>query len=119
VDGFTPLWSIRYPHPSCLSRWISLYRQFGEAGLQPAACSAREPKLPLAVRDKIIEIKKREPAFGIKLISQLLRRWFFLQASPETVRQTLKTEGLMEATVRPPRNVTRPRFFERATPNQM
>jgi len=25
----------------------------------------------------------------------------------------------MEATVRPPRNVTRPRFFERATPNQM
>ena len=25
----------------------------------------------------------------------------------------------MEATVRPPRNVTRPCFFERATPNQM
>jgi len=105
--------------PSCLSRWISLYRQFGEAGLQPAAYSAREPKLPAAVRDKIIEIKKQEPAFGIKRISQWLRRWFFLQASAETVRQTLKSEGLMEDTVRPPRNVTRPRFFERATPNQM
>jgi hypothetical protein len=67
-----------------LSRSISLYLQFGEAGLQPAASWAREPKLPSAVRDKIVELKKQEPAFGIKRISQLLRRWFFLQASPET-----------------------------------
>ena len=104
---------------SCLSRWIRQYRQQGEAGLQPAKRAQREPKLPAAVRDKIIEIKKQEPAFGIKRIAQLLRRWFFLQASPETVRQTLHSEGLMEAQVRPPRNITRPRFFERATPNQM
>jgi hypothetical protein len=67
-----------------LSRSISLYLQLGEAGLQPAASWAREPKLPSAVRDKIVELKKQEPAFGIKRISQLLRRWFFLQASPET-----------------------------------
>jgi len=39
---------------SCLSRWIGLYRQFGEAGLQPAASSARKPKLPSAVRAKIM-----------------------------------------------------------------
>jgi transposase InsO family protein len=48
-----------------------------------------------------------------------LRRIFFLPASAETVRQTLKKEGLVESPPKPRRNLTRPRFFERATPNQM
>ena len=37
----------------------------------------------------------------------------------ETVRQTLKQEGLIEPPPKPRRNLVRPRFFERATPNQM
>jgi len=105
---------------SCLSRWVHLYQQFGEAGLQPAAASPREPRLPAPITKKIVEIKEQHPAFGIKRISQLLRRCFFLPASPETVRQHLHRAKLMPPapTVRK-RNITRPRFFERATPNQM
>jgi transposase InsO family protein len=102
-----------------LERWVKRYRLTGEAGLVDGRGGPSGPRLPVAVRDKIIEIKKEQPAFGIKRISQLLRRLFFLQASAETVRHTLKKEGLIEPVAAPPRNVTRPRFFERATPNQM
>ena len=50
----------------------------------------------------------------------MLRRCFFLPASPETVRQRLHAAELMtERPARKERNLTRPRFFERATPNQM
>ena len=105
---------------SCLSRWVRLYQQFGEVGLQPAAGGHRKPRLPEPITRKIVELKEQHPAFGVKRISQLLRRWFFLPASAETVRQHLHQANLMAPapTVRR-RNITRPRFFERATPNQM
>jgi transposase InsO family protein len=105
---------------SCLSRWVNLYRQFGEGGLQPVAAAKRPPKLPEPIHKKIIELKRHHPESGIKKISQMLRRWFFLPASPETVRRHLHAAELMPAAQpRKKRNVTRPRFFERATPNQM
>jgi len=105
---------------SCLSRWIRLYQKFGEAGLQPAKQGSRKTKLPEPIHQKIVELRQEHPHFGIKRISQWLRRRFFLPASPETVRRRLHQANLM-----PPqkqkkkRNLTRPRFFERATPNQM
>jgi len=106
--------------PSCLSRWVQLYKQFGEVGLQEATARPRQPRLPEAISQKILALKQQHPSFGIKRISQLLRRWFFLPASSETVRQHLHKAHLMPATSPPKkRNVTRPRFFERATPNQM
>jgi len=105
---------------SILGVWLQKYRLAGEAGLQPAPVPERPPKLPPAITEKIRELKTENPAFGIKRISQVLRRWFFLPASPETVRRRLHQAQLMP----PPspskkRNLTRPRFFERATPNQM
>lgn len=104
---------------SCLHTWIRQYQQFGEAGFQVAA-RKRRAKLPAPITEKIIELKQQNPSFGIKRISQLLRRCFFLPASPETVRQHLHKAELMPETTPPKkRNITRPRFFERATPNQM
>jgi transposase InsO family protein len=105
---------------SCLCLWVISYRQQGEAGLQSAYAAKRAAKLPAAITDKIVELKQQNPTFGIKRISQVLRRCFFLPASPETVRQRLHEAELMPPT-KPPkqRNITRPRFFERATPNQM
>lgn len=106
--------------PSGLNRWISQYRQQGEAGLQHRMAGKRAAKLPAAITSQIVELKQQNPTFGIKRISQVLRRWFLLPASPETVRQRLHAADLMPAA--PPvkkRNMVRPRFFERATPNQM
>ena len=60
------------------------------------------------------------PSFGVKRISHLLKRAFFLSASPETVRRTLRAESLIVPSKKKPQhNITRPRFFERSTPNQL
>jgi len=100
-------------------RWVRAYRREGEAGLL-TRYRGKGRSLPSPVKQKIVEIKEANPLFGIKRISQLLKRMFFLSASPETVRKTLHDSSLMTA---PPkkrqRNITRPRFFERATPNQL
>lgn len=101
------------------SRWVRIYRREGEAGFAPNH-TGKGRSLPASVKEKIVEIKESNPLFGIKRISQLLKRVFFLSASPETVRKTLHSSSLMKV---PPkkrqRNITRPRFFERSTPNQL
>jgi len=100
-------------------RWVRIYRSEGEAGFT-RGYSVRGLGLPAAVKQKIVEIKESNPLFGIKRISQLLKRAFFLSASPETVRKTLHSSSLMTApSKKRQRNITRPRFFERSTPNQL
>ena len=102
-------------------RWVRAYQERGEEGLRnPVRSSGSRRKLPGPVRKKIIEIKQREPFFGVQRISHLLKRVFFLSASPETVRRTLQEESLMVPSQKKHfSNLTRPRFFERSTPNQM
>ncbi len=106
---------------SAIHHWVKAYQERGEAGLRDRGVfSGKRKKLPGPVREKIVEIKKREPFFGVKRISHLLKRVFFLSASPETVRRTLQEEFLIVPTNKKhPSNITRPRFFERSTPNQM
>ena len=101
--------------------WVKAYQERGEAGLRnQGRSSGSRQKLPGPVREKIVEIKKQKPFFGVKRISHLLKRVFFLSASPETVRRTLKEESLIVPTQKKhSSNITRPRFFERSTPNQM
>jgi transposase InsO family protein len=102
-------------------RWVKAYQERGEEGLRNAVrSSGSRRRLPSPVRKKIIEIKKREPFFGVQRISHLLKRVFFLSASPETVRRTLQEESLIiPSRKKQSRNISRPRFFERSTPNQM
>src|SRR5512143_2680444 len=104
-----------------IRRWARAYEERGEAGLRNGVVPAgSRRKLPGPVREKIVEIKKREPFFGVKRISHLLKRAFFLSASPETVRRTLRAESLIVPSKKKhPSNITRPRFFERSTPNQL
>jgi len=104
-----------------IRRWAKAYQERGEAGLRNGVVPAgSRQKLPGPVREKIVEIKKREPFFGVKRISHLLKRAFFLSASPETVRRTLQAESLIvPSRKKHQHNITRPRFFERSTPNQM
>ena len=104
-----------------IRRWAKAYQERGEAGLRKGVIPAgSRRRLPKPVREKIVEIKKREPLFGVKRISHLLKRAFFLSASPETVRRTLRAESLIvPSRKKHHHNITRPRFFERSTPNQM
>jgi transposase len=78
-----------------IRRLAKAYQERGEADLRNQIVpTGSRRKLPGPVREKIIEIKKREPLFGVKRISHLLKRVFFLSASPETVRRTLREKGV-------------------------
>lgn len=105
---------------SGFSNWVKAYRERGEAGLGPRERGGRGKQLAPAVREKIVELKKSDPRSGVKRISQILRRVFLLPGSAETVRKTLHEEHLIDKPKRKPRkNPSRPRFFERSTPNQL
>ena len=106
---------------STLGAWVRRYRAQGEAGLQgKARPRSPRPQVAAAVKRQALELKRRHPTFGIQKISQFLRRVLFLPVSRETVRRTLHAHQLLK-TPRPTprRNPPRPRFFERATPNQL
>ncbi len=107
---------------SSIVNWIKAYREKGEDGLrsQPRGIKPGQKKLPEPVTSRIVELKKAEPSWGVKRIAQVLRRMFWLPGSPETVRTRLHEAGLMNnERAKGRRNLTRPRFFERATPNQL
>jgi transposase InsO family protein len=110
---------------SSVNYWAKLYRDGGPDALKDRrptnSGGAGTQKTPEPIRAQIVALKRQFPDFGVKRISQLLRRLFFLPASPETVRQTLHEEELMPAAPRkkPKRNPEKPRFFERTTPNQL
>jgi len=98
--------------------WCRSYREQGESGLQGKRNRDKENS-SVVLKERITSFKKDNPEFGVKRISQFFKRIFFLPASPETVRRTLHREGLMKPASKPRRNPQKPRFFERATPNQM
>jgi transposase-like protein len=110
-----------------LNFWVLSYRRKGGAdaslfrsSVTPRGVTEERPRLPEPVREQIVALKQANQGWGVRRIAQVLRRWFFMQASPETVRRTLHKEELIApAPRRPKRNPSKPRFFERATPNQM
>ena len=107
---------------STLGKWVRVYRAQGEAGLQskPTRPNRQRPKVAPAVKTKVVDLKRRHPDVGIQKISQFLRRVLFLPVSRETVRRTLHEHQLLKTPrPKPQRNPPQPRFFERATPNQM
>lgn len=101
--------------------WAKRYRTYGEAGLRDPVPQSAGPRLPVAVQAKITELKREDPRHGVKRISQILRRFFFLKASPETVRQHLKTAAIppVKPKGRKKPKPPKPKRFERSTPNQM
>ena len=102
-----------------LNNWIAAYEESGNAGLEDKPRKGRNSRLPEAVRDEIIATKKQDSSLGVKKIAQMLFRKL-IPVSREAVRKTLHEEKLID----PPKkkrkkNDVKPRFFERASPNQM
>ena len=87
---------------SSMVRWVSLYRYGGVAAL--ARKNSRKKfsgKIPAAVKERIVAMKRAEPHDGTHRISDLLKRMFFMKASHETVRRVLHKEALLPPTVKP------------------
>jgi len=102
--------------------WVKRYREVGEEGLRTGYHPDRQRRTNgalTALQMKIVEVKRANPTFGVKRIAQLLKRMFFVPASATTVSRTLHKKQMMPEVRKPKRNPSKPRFFERSTPNQM
>ena len=102
--------------------WASAYKKHGEQGLQhPKILSRNKPKpLNNSLKSHIVELKKDDPQRGVKRISDILKRFFMVKASPQTVSKVLHEEKLIEPPPKKRRkNIQKPRRFERTTPNQL
>ena len=76
--------------------------------------------MPVEVQQRIVEVKARHPEYGPRRITDFLKRFFLMRTSPATAHKTLSARGLVQARRRKPqKNPSKPRFFERARPNQM
>jgi len=110
-------------HMVSIRTWVRRYQQLGEAAFGSPGCVPARGREQVAapVKAQIVELKKENPSLGVKSISQMLKRFFFMGASPETVRATLQAKSLQPSAPppKPQRDPPKPRFFERATPNQM
>jgi transposase InsO family protein len=103
-----------------LHQWVKRYQQYGEAGLQNRRRGSKRPRLSGKIKDKIIALKRSNPGFGSRRISDMLKRLFLMPASTTTVHTTLSQEGLTTTPKQKHKtNPGTPRFFERSTPNQM
>ncbi len=110
---------------SSLNEWVKRYEAEGSDGLMRRAHGVNDRRLgmkvPLAVRNEILEIKKKEPQFGFEKIKQWMFRFKGVQVSKGTIRKTIKNEGLPLAMKkrknrRAPDKIKR---FERAKPMQL
>jgi transposase InsO family protein len=105
---------------SSVGRWTRDYRRHGEKGLQPKPRWAPRTRLSPEVRDKIVDLKRTNPSYGTRRISDILKRFFLIRTSTSTVRKTLSDEGLIQKPkTKPKKNTAKPRFFERSRPNQL
>jgi len=103
-----------------VQRWVRAYRLHGEAGLEPKVPAGRISRVPEEVRQQAVAVKAEHPEYGARRITDVLKRFFLMRTSPATVHKTLSARGLVKKRpVKPEKNPAKPRFFERARPNQL
>ena len=107
---------------SSLQKWVREYRQYGEEALKGGFGSGKKKnRTSPRIKEKIVDLKKKNPDHGSRRIADTLKRFFLIKTSPTTVRKTLIEADLTSPVPRkkPKKNPAKPRFFERANPNQM
>jgi transposase len=65
-----------------VGRWSRSYRAEGEQGLLAKERKPAGPKLSPAVTNKIVALKKENPGYGIRRITDTLKRYFLIRTSP-------------------------------------
>src|SRR5512136_853813 len=58
-----------------LNKWAKLYRQSGEEGLRKLRTPRKRSPQSVRVKERILEVKKSNPSFGSRRISDILRRF--------------------------------------------
>jgi transposase InsO family protein len=101
-------------------RWVRAFRLKGVEGLQPKSPISGKHRVPDEVRKQAVALKAEHPEYGPRRITDVLKRFFLMRTSPATVHKTLAERGLVKKNpVKAEKNPSKPRFFERARPNQL
>lgn len=122
LSQFSAAWGVS---GSSLSGWVYLYETEGSDGLMPRPKKADDKRLGMKISEstqsEIIELKKKEPSYGLKKIKDWMYRFRGVSVSTGSIRKTMKNEGLPTAQ-RPrkkKRSTDKVRRFERARPMQL
>ncbi len=119
---FCKAWGISQP---TLSVWLDRYDREGSDGLMNKKAKGKDKRLgsrvPEAVTDEILRVKKQEPSYGLKKIKHFLYRFRGVKVSTGKIRKTVVAEGLPLARPKKKRRKSsdRIRRFERARPMQL
>ena len=123
---FAKQWGV---NPTTFSGWSRTYEEQGAKGLEPGGAGprrrrGRKPWLPEAVKQEVVEVKRRFPTFGLLKIKDFVRRFAGLSVSTGSVRKVLRDEGIAETPAPQRRRARRkpvgpPQEFERAHPNDL
>lgn len=85
-----------FPHGKrTLERWAAMYKQYGEAGLEPksTARKTQENETPIRIKEHIIELRKKTKKCALKLHWQMKKEGVAVPA--RTIGEILKREGLV------------------------
>lgn len=77
-----------------LERWVSSYRESGEAGLEPKSTRPKTNpnETPIRIKERIIEIRKREKQCALKTMWDLQDEGIHVHFN--TIQKIIKNEGL-------------------------
>ena len=84
------------PHSKrSLERWVALYKEEGEAGLEPKSTEPKtqEKETPIWVKERIVEIRKKTKKCALKIHWQLQKEGIVIHE--RTIGKILKKEGLV------------------------
>src|SRR3989339_2016299 len=84
------------PHSKrSLERWVALYKEEGEAGLEPKSTEPKtqEKETPIWVKERIVEIRKKTKKCALKIHWQLEKEGIVIHE--RTIGKILKKEGLV------------------------
>ncbi len=84
------------PHSKrSLERWVSLFKKYGEIGLEPRSTKPKSnPKeTPIRIKERIIELRKKNKKCALKLKWQLAKENIFVHRN--TIQKIIKKEGLV------------------------
>jgi len=84
------------PHSKrSLERWIKVYRQYGEAALEPKSTEPKtyQKETPIWIKEKIVAIRKKTKKCALKIHWQLEKEC--IEINERTIEKILKKEGLV------------------------
>ena len=78
-----------------LERWVAIYREHGEAGLEPKSTEPKTYRVetPIWLKEQVLEIRKKTKKCALKIHWQLEKEGILIHE--RTVGKILKTEGLV------------------------